>query len=97
MRLVNYSVFYKDLKNHGLEYAARHTRALGCDAVEFLDFAPTSDFSAAQRYTATEVRRILEEHQLKVACYSVAVDLLCDDRERAMPILERQIEGKEGK
>ncbi|MBQ9805255.1 MAG: sugar phosphate isomerase/epimerase [Clostridia bacterium] len=91
MRFVNYSIFYKDLKNHGLEYAARHTRELGCDAVEFLDFAPLCESSSLNRYTPTEAKRILSEYGLGVSCYSVALNLLEGDPERTVSDLERII------
>ena len=75
MRFVNYSVFYKDLKAHGLEYAARHTRELGFEAVEFLDIVPLRETSPLNRYTPEEVTRVLRENHLTVSCFSVGVTL----------------------
>ena len=86
MRFVNYSVFYKDLRAHGLEYAARHSRELGFDAVEFLDVVPLRDYSPLHRYTPEEVKRVLSAYGLEVSCFSVAVNL---DREESCEQLLR--------
>ena len=91
MRFVNYSVFYEDLKTRGIEYAAEHSKALGFEAVEFLDFAPVSEHSPVNRYTAAEVRRVLDSYGLSVACYSVAVNLSHADVAHRLADLERQI------
>lgn len=79
MRFVNYSVFYRDLKIHGLEYAARHSRELGFEAVEFLDIVPFGELSPINRYSPDEVKRVLREYHLEVSCFSVAVNLDCEE------------------
>lgn len=76
MEIVCYSGFYRDVKNHGLEYAAKHARALGFDAVEFLEFAPQYKAVDCLAQTASEAKRILDAYGLRVSCFSVCVDLL---------------------
>ena len=44
MKFVNYSLFYSDLKKHGLEFAARHSRELGFDALQFRTASGTLSF-----------------------------------------------------
>lgn len=83
MEFVNYSIFYQDLKTHDLEYAARHTRELGFQAVEFLELVPLRETSVCNRYTAEEARRILDANGLRVSCFSVGVNLLSGDVDAA--------------
>ena len=92
MKPVNYSVFYKDCKTKGIEYAARHSRELGFDAVEFLDFAPMREDSVTNTYRALEVNNVLGGYGLSVSCCSVAVDLLHNDRGEKTEQMHRQIE-----
>lgn len=92
MKIANYSMFYKDLKNHGLEYAAKHTRALGFDAVEFLEILPNHGVSVCDRYTVGDAKRILDENGLRVSCFSVCVDLAYGEIESSMQRMMRLID-----
>jgi len=92
MEFVNYSVFYKDLKTRGLEYAARHSRDLGLGAVEFLVILPLDEASVCNRYTAKEVKRILDENGLRVSCFSACVDLFWGDVEAATAQMLRLVD-----
>lgn len=92
MNFVNYSLFYKDLKEHGLEYAAKHTRELGFCKVEFLEFSPRYRFSVCDRYTAEEARRILDENGLRVSCFSVCINLADENVDSLMEQMMRLID-----
>ena len=81
MRFVDYSTFYEDFHHVSPEYAARHARELGFDAVEFLEIVPLRKTSPLFRYSAGEIREILEAQGLTVSCFSVAVDLCRATRE----------------
>ena len=71
MKFANYTQFYTDRKQYGMEYAAAHTAALGFDAVEYFGKVPTGIYPNAARD-----RNILSQYGLEVACYSVYVQLL---------------------
>jgi len=72
----NYSIFYSDIKNHGIEYAVEHTVKLGFDAVEFLGYPKC--FSAPSALSSTA--KLLAENGLKVSCYSEGINLLDTSR-----------------
>jgi len=91
MKLVNYSGFYRDCKYVGLEYAAQHSRALGLDAVEFLNFVLMDEYSPSEKYSVGETKKILDTYGLEVSCYSVCVDLLPENA-RTVDLMRRQIE-----
>lgn len=87
MNFTNYTQFYRDRDGQGIEYAARHTRELGFDGVEYF----TRSFSDLWR-TAAEERRVLDEYGLPVSCYSVSVQLFCDDPRTVEEQMARQLE-----
>ena len=91
MKLVNYSGFCRDCKHVGLEYAAQHSRALGLDAVEFLNFVLMDEYSPSEKYSVGETKKILDTYGLEVSCYSVCVDLLPENA-RTVDLMRRQIE-----
>ena len=74
IKFVCYDQFRADLYQKGIDYAAAHAKALGFSAVEFLDSvhseSPVYDHPEAPRFA-----RVLADHGLSVACYSVAADL----------------------
>ena len=74
----NYTIFREDIKNHGLEFAARHTAELGFDSVEFLDVLPSARPMLPMLGSVESVKDILNKYHLTVACYSVALQLLTD-------------------
>jgi len=80
IKLTNYNSFCADLQAHGLEYAVRHSAELGFDAVEFLDLL--DDPILPTLGTPEEVKALLDRYGLGVSCYSVGVQLLCDDPEK---------------
>jgi len=92
MGFVNYSVFYKDLKTRGLEYAAKHSRKLGFDAVEFLEVLTEQRASGCHPDSAKEVKRVLDDSGLSVSCFSVAVDLQGNGAEERTEQMMRLIE-----
>ena len=78
MKITNYSIFAKDVCEHGLAYAAEHTARLGFDAVEFLatyKHAPIFESVDAAR----EGKRLLDSYGLSVSCYSMLADLTVAD------------------
>ena len=79
MRFVDYGVFYKDIHQVSLEYAARHARELGFDAVELLEVFPLKKNAILWKYPAHEMRRVLEEYGLSVSCVSFGVNLAEDE------------------
>ena len=91
MKLVNYSGFCHDCKHFGLEYAARHSRALELEAVEFLNFVLMDEFSPSEKYSVGETKKILDAYGLEVSCYSVCVDLLSDNA-KTIDLMRRQVE-----
>ena len=78
MKYSNYYAFQRDCKANGIEYAAKHSAALGFDAVEFLDvlMSPSPQYESLD---ASYVKSVLEQNGLTVACFSVVVNLLTTD------------------
>ena len=71
MEFVNYSQFHTDRRNYGLEHAAKHTRDLGFDTVEWLESSHKNHVESAA--TAKE---ILAHYGFeRIACYSVYMSL----------------------
>ncbi|MBO5295182.1 MAG: sugar phosphate isomerase/epimerase [Clostridia bacterium] len=79
IKLTNYNTFQADVLSHGLEYAVRHSVDLGFDAVEFLDTCRMGDSILPTLGEAKDVKALLDRYGLGVSCYSVGVQLLCDD------------------
>ena len=71
MKFANYTQFYTDRKQHGIEYAAAHTASLGFDAVEYFGKVPTGIYANVENE-----RNVLFQYGLEVACFSVYVQLL---------------------
>ena len=92
MRFINYSDFYRDVKNSGLESAAKRSQLLGFGGVEFLDMAPLHDNSPLNKSSAKETKKILDAYGQSVACFSVAVNLLDPTADAYIDTLWRQIE-----
>lgn len=75
----SYTMFRDAIRTHGLEFAAQQTAALGFDSVEFLDILQSARPILPLLGNPERVSRILKEHQLSVACYTVAAQLRTDD------------------
>ena len=87
MKFANYTQFYTDRKQRGIEYAAAHTAALGFDAVEYFGKVPTGIYPNAARD-----RNILSQYGLEVACYSVYVQLLAENASEVKFRMAQEIE-----
>ncbi len=87
MKFTNYTQFYRDRDGQGIVYAARHTRSLGFDGVEYFTRAPAELWR-----TAKEERRVLDGHALGVSCYSVLVGLYSDDPRTVEEQMARHLE-----
>ena len=92
MRFINYSDFYQDVKQIGLEAAAKRSQRLGFGGVEFLDLAPLRENSPLNKTCAAETKKILDAYGQSVACFSVAVNLLDPMADGYVDTLWRQIE-----
>ena len=92
IKFANYTVFRDDIRNYGLEYAARHTAELGFDSVEFLDVLPSAKPMLPTLGTAEGVKEILNKYHLTVACYSVALQLLTDHQADIEQQMKNQID-----
>ena len=79
IKLTNYNTFQADILSHGLEYAVRHSAALGFDAVEFLDTCMLGDSILPTLGNARDVKTLLDRYALGVSCYSVGVQLMCNN------------------
>lgn len=86
--LASYTAFRDDIRAHGLEYAAQQ----GFDSVEFLEVLGSDRPIRPLLGTPEEIRRILGDHHLSVACFSVAADLLNGDTETVERQLREQID-----
>ena len=75
MRYTFYNQFSADRKKYGIEYAAKHAKALGFDSVEYVGSLPTGVAAVA-----AEERAVLDRYGLSVACYSVGVQLFAPDQ-----------------
>ena len=80
MTFTAYNSFVRDLNRGGIEYAAEHSRALGCSAVEFLDFCGTNAPVSKEKYPAKQIKSVLDENKLCVDCYSVYANILHEDK-----------------
>lgn len=87
MKFANYTQFYRDREKHGIEYAAKHTLKLGFDSVEYFVCAPSTALQ-----TAKEERAVLDRYGLDVACYSVSVQLFCNDPKQIEAQMLREVE-----
>lgn len=76
MKIASYSAFSTDVRQKGLEFALKHTVALGFDAVEVIytrrDALPTTANAKAERTR-------FDFYGMPVACYSVAIDISTED------------------
>ncbi len=89
MRFTNYFMFKEDLDTRGIECAAKHTRELGFDSVEFLDFHSPENPILPDRIDTDMAKRTLESYGLEVACYSVGINVLELGREKSVDVLMR--------
>ncbi|MBR2353703.1 MAG: sugar phosphate isomerase/epimerase [Clostridia bacterium] len=87
MIFTNYTQFYRDRDERGMEYAAAHTKALGFDGVEYYGRAQSELWRDAKND-----RQILDHEGLTVSCYSVGVRLYTDDRKTVEEQMARHIE-----
>ena len=87
MKWISYTPFYRDRKNHGIEYAARHASKLGFDGVEYLTRVPLGMLPIAN-----QERAVLDSYGLNVACYSVFLQLFGADESVLMEQVKREIE-----
>lgn len=93
MKLTSYDLFRFDFHEYGIEYAARHARELGFEAVEFLENAEASSRPSLLELIEPKLAgKVLAENGLSVACYSAAVQLFADDAEEKVEKLLRNAE-----
>ena len=83
MKLSNYILFCYEYKEYGLEYALRHTKDLGFDAVEFLALSPGK--SLVMSTDRRELKALLRKYSLYVSCFSVCADLSAKDWDDVKP------------
>lgn len=82
MDFVFYNQFAADRKEFGIEYAANHAKELGFNAVEYVGRAPTGTLE-----TAAKEKEVLDRLGLKVACYSVGIQLFTEEQEKAEQLM----------
>lgn len=92
MKYSNYSLFSSDHAHKGLEYAIKHTVELGFDAVEHIENALGDGGKLKSASDASNMKRLLSDNGLTVSCYSLLVDLLCEDKNAIMDRAFRHIE-----
>ena len=92
MKFTAYNQFVADLGKGGIRYAAEHCSSLGFESVEFLDFCGTATPLNKEKYPAEEVKAVLAEYGLSVACYSVYCNMHYEDREYVEAEIRRQID-----
>lgn len=78
MKFANYSMFSREIKSHGFEYAVEHTAKIGFDGVEFLAYYNGKPFFESIE-KAREAKRILDSYGLSVCCYSMLAKLTVPD------------------
>lgn len=74
MKIAMYSCFSDLVRQKGIEAAADAALAFGCEAVEFIDIHGRPSVIKNEE-EAREFRRVLDAKGIKVACYSVGVNL----------------------
>ena len=87
MKFANYTIFEKDFRLFGLEYAVEHTKKLGLDAVEFICLPRVKRYIFERREDARAAKKLLDSQKIPVSCYSMYVDLFkgeSDDFELAL-------------
>ena len=89
MRYTNYFVFKKDLDANGIEYAARHSKELGFDSVEFLDFYSPDQPILPEMIDIDEAKRVLCDYGLEVSCFSVGINLLELGPKKSVDVLKK--------
>ena len=89
MRYTNYFVFKKDLEAYGIEYAARHSKELGFDSVEFLDFYSPDQPILPEMIDIDEAKRVLCDYGLEVSCFSVGINLLELGPKKSVDVLKK--------
>ena len=87
MKFANYTQFYRDREQHGIEYAAEHTVKLGFDGVEYFVCSPSPLYASAK-----EEKAVLDRYGLDVVCYSVSVQLFANDQKVVEEQMLREIE-----
>lgn len=90
MKFTSYSSFSADLASKGLEYAVKRSARLGFESVEFLSSYPARE-PLPRRYSAAEVRRLLDGHGLRVACYSIYADLFRGSDEEFLAAMREHV------
>lgn len=91
MELTNYSLFASDLRNYGIRHAAAHSVALGFSAVEFIDMWNSKD-PIPNWLDVEETNRVLKDHDLHVACYSMGVPLQDEPQEENLAKVLREVD-----
>ena len=87
MKFANYTQFYRDREQHGIEYAAEHAAKLGLDGVEYFVSAPSPIYASAK-----DEKAVLDRYGLDVVCYSVGVQLFVNDQKTVEEQMLREIE-----
>lgn len=88
MTFTSYNQFMSDLLKNGIDYAVKHSKALGFSGVEFLDFCGTNAPIDKEKYPAAELKRALDENGLTMDCYSVYAYVLCDNIDQIYEIID---------
>lgn len=78
MKFTNYTMFQREARNSGLEYAAEHTAKIGFEAVEFLDIYYRQPLLRSIE-DAKDAKRILDSYGLSVSCFSMFTKLTLAD------------------
>ena len=91
MKKSNYSVFFRDVRQNGVEYAVAHTVDMGYDGVEIFDVCRPSRW-ISDRSKMLELKALLQKNKLPVSCFSVALDLLSEDIDEVMASAIKHVE-----
>ena len=86
MKFANYTIFEKDFRLYGLEYAIEHTKKLGLEAVEFICLPRVKKHIFESVGEAKRARELLEKAGLSVSCYSMYADLLSESWEEHLAL-----------
>ena len=91
MRVTSYSTFSSDLWSKGIEYAAAHSKELGFESVEFIDF-PANRPKLYEQFDADVLYAELEKQGMPVGCFSLGVRLQTGDPQEVLDHVFREIE-----
>lgn len=86
MELTNYSSFTRDWRTRGIDFAIAHSAELGFSSVEFIDMH-NSEQMLCDVLDADHVNRVLRDHGMRVACYSMGVPLHHDMEKNLAAVL----------